>query len=183
MNPDLQAQCSRHFRFVDLIQCGETWKRNAGRIDVLPRHPGTWEMLSSLAQKILDPVVDEYGPVVLTYAFAPQKLTKKIFGRIDPSLDQHASCELNRVGRPICVRGGAAVDFLVEHESMIEVARFVSSLPVDRMYFYGDARPLHVSWHPQPKRSLVEMMPTRAGRLMPRPLQFDRIGQKGARHA
>ena len=55
-----------------------------------------------------------FGAIKLTYGFASPALTRQIKGRIDPKIDQHASCEVTTRGAPVCPRFGAAVDFLVE---------------------------------------------------------------------
>jgi hypothetical protein len=48
--------------------------------------------------------------------------------------DQHAAHELNTRGKPICDRLGAAADFLVPYESMLEVAQWVvENTPLDRL--------------------------------------------------
>lgn len=104
----------------------------------------------------------------MTYGFASQALTKHIKGRIAPELDQHASHELNRLGRPICSRLGAAVDFRVEDEDMLEVARWVmKNLPFDRLYVYGADRPIHLSFSSQPNRSAFLMRQNRPGSYTP----------------
>lgn len=80
-------------------------------------------------------MIDYFGMIRLTYGFASTALTKEIPGRIAPHLDQHAGHELNRAGKPICSRLGAAVDFLVEDEDMVEVAKWITAnIPFDRLY-------------------------------------------------
>jgi hypothetical protein len=39
---------------------------------------------------------------------------------------------------------------------------------VDRLYFYGDKRPLHVSSGPENKSEIVVMTASKTGRLVPR---------------
>src|SRR5207302_7558431 len=96
-----------------------------------------------------DPVVEYFGAIKLTYGFASTALTNLIPKDIAPRLDQHAACETSRNGRLICPRRGAAVDFLVEYEDMVEVARWISTnCSFDRMYVYGADRPIHVSAGP-----------------------------------
>jgi len=42
---------------------------------------------------------------------------------------------------------------------MLEVAQWiVKNTPFDRLYFYGDHRPLHVSYGPENKREIVLMI-------------------------
>jgi hypothetical protein len=135
----------------------------------LPLEADTWGAMQQLVQQILDPVVDRYGEIDLTYAFASLGLTRRIGRNIAPALDQHAGCELNSAGAPICKRHGQACDFRVPNVASSEVVRFIAAqLPFDRMYFYGDDRPIHVSWGPQPLRSVFTMLPSASGRRIPR---------------
>src|SRR6202034_94799 len=90
--PALSDRCGAHYRFSDLIQCGETWERL--RVDNTPRSPETYNALVDLAIHLLDPVIDYFGSVVLTYGFASKALTKHIKYRIEPAIDQHSSCEI-----------------------------------------------------------------------------------------
>lgn len=169
---ELDGQCSRHFRFRDLIECGETWHRltPSQRLGVLwPQQDQSWRNLQALAVHILDPLVDAFGPLVLTYGFAPPGLTRHIPGRIAPKLDQHAAAELRKDGKPICDRGGAAVDFYIAGRRANDlVGWMLGRLPVDRVYYFGDTRPLHVSWSPNPTQSVVDLKPGPSGRLIPR---------------
>ena len=145
--PGLDSPCGATFTYRQLIECGETWA--ATRAANVPNSPESYNALYDLATEILDPVVDYFGAIKLTYGFASPTLTKHISKSIAPKLDQHAACELSRGGRLICARQGAAVDFLVEDEDMIEVAKWISThCNFDRLYVYGAALPLHVSVGP-----------------------------------
>jgi hypothetical protein len=105
----------------------------------------------------------------LTYGFCSLELAKEIPGRIDPKRDQHAAHELNRRGNLACPRLGAAADFLVEDESLLEVAQWiVANTPFDRLYFYGDDKPIHVSFGPEHSRQVLRMVASKSGRLIPR---------------
>ena len=106
--------------------------------------------------------------VRLTYGFCSAALAKQIPAHIAPKLDQHACHELNRLGKPICSRLGAAVDFIVEDEDMLEVAEWLAAnTPFDRLYFYGADKPIHVSYGPEHKREWVDMRVSASGRLIP----------------
>lgn len=154
--PDLDQRCGEYFTFRDFIECGETWAQT--KLPNRPRQAATFNALHALATNILDPLIDYFGMVQLTYGFASPTLTKQISGRIAPRLDQHASHELNQLGNPVCRRLGAAVDFLVEDEDMLEVAKWITkNTPFDRLYFYGPARPIHVSFGPEHARQVVVM--------------------------
>jgi len=61
------------------------------------------------------------------------------------------------------------VEFVVEDQSMLEVAQWiVANAPFDRLYFYGDDKPIHVSFGPEHSRQVVRMAAGRSGRLVPR---------------
>jgi hypothetical protein len=172
--PSLDQSCGQNLRFRDLIECGETQKRL--QLSNLPLKPATYNALYDLSVNILDPVIEYFGSIRLTYAFSSQNLTSKIEGRIAPKLDQHASHECNRVGKPICDRLGAAVDFIVDDEDMLEVAKWVvSNTPFDRLYFYGSDRPIHVSFSESPSTQVTVMRTTAEGRLFPNTVDTSRF--------
>jgi DNA phosphorothioation-associated putative methyltransferase len=166
--PPLDSACGGYFKYRDFIECGETQK--ALQIENRPKQPETYTALFDLATNLLDPIIDYFGMVQLTYGFCSAELNKKIPGRIAPKLDQHASHELNRLGNPICERVGAAVDFIVEYEDMFEVCQWIAeNLEVDRLYFYGKDRPIHLSFSESPNQQVTVM--TRGGKakkLLPR---------------
>jgi DNA phosphorothioation-associated putative methyltransferase len=154
--PALDDPCGRTFTYRQLIECGETWEKT--RVKNTPALAASYNALHDLATSILDPVVEYFGAIKLTYGFASTALTKLIPGNIAPKLDQHASCETGRSGVPVSPRKGAAVDFLVEYEDMIEVAKWVAAnCTFDRMYVYGVDRPLHVSVGPDTAGEIYEM--------------------------
>jgi hypothetical protein len=63
---------------------------------------------------------------------------------------------------------GAAVDFLIEDENMLEVAQWIAThTPFDRLYFYGADLPIHVSFGPNHDRQIVRMAMTPSGRRVP----------------
>jgi len=166
--PDLDAPCGANFRYRDFIECGETQKRLG--ITNIPRRPETYNALYALAVNILDPVIDYFGPIRLTYGFCSAELGKHIKARVAPELDQHASYELRRNGKPICERGGAACDFIVDDEDMREVADWIlGNTKIDRLYYYAPDRPVHVSYEPTERRAAFQMVPNARGALTPRP--------------
>jgi DNA phosphorothioation-associated putative methyltransferase len=165
--PAASDACGAHFTYRDLIECGETQARTG--LPNRPRQPDTYTALYELARHVLDPVIDYFGMIRLTYGFCSQDLAKNIPGRIAPELDQHAGHERKRSGKPVCERLGAACDFLVEDEDMEEVANWVyENTDVDRVYFYGKDRPIHVSYSGSPARQFVEMVVSAGGRTVPR---------------
>lgn len=168
--PNLDDRCGRFLTYRQLIECGET--QAATKLSNLPRNPESYTALFDLATSILDPVIEYFGGVELTYGFCSSELARRIPGRIAPDLDQHAAHEHKRTGAPICSRLGAAVDFLVRDEDMGEVAEWiVANLPYDRLYFYGDDRPLHVSYKQEGERQAIEMKSTASGKRIPRPFR------------
>ena len=133
----------------------------AGR--ALPR------MLERVKGKLREQDIDWFGMIRLTYGFCSPDLAREGPGRIDPKLDQHAAHERNRRGKPICERLGAAADFIVDDEDMLEVARWVAAnTPFDRLYFYGSDLPIHVSYGPERTRQIVRMVAGKSARLIPR---------------
>jgi DNA phosphorothioation-associated putative methyltransferase len=165
--PHLDQLCGVNFSFRQLIECGETQERLA--VQNRPSNPATYNALYDLATNILDPVIDYFGAIRLTYGFCSSELASKIEGRIAPKLDQHASHELNRKGVPICSRLGAAADFSIDDEDMIEVAQWiVSNIVFDRLYLYGADRPVHISFSETPATQVTIMRKSNTGRLIPR---------------
>lgn len=173
--PDLDASCGRYLKYRDLIECGNTWWKSAGEgaLDNRPREAASVVALEALCSQVIDPVIETFGPVSLTYGFASAQLTSKIRGRIAPRLDQHAACETRSDGELVCKRRGAAVDFQVPAHSMEQVARWIAAnTAFDRIYFYGDDRPLHVSYGPDQSRAVVALVTGPSGRLLPRALRW-----------
>jgi hypothetical protein len=167
--PDLDDPCGAYLTFRQMIECGETQARTG--LANRPQQPDSYTALLDLALNVLDPAIDYFGMIRLTYGFCSPALAREIPGRIDPKRDQHAAHELNRRGQPVCARRGAAVDFLIEDENMLEVAQWiVARTPFDRLYFYGPEQPLHVSFGPNHDREIVCMVATPAGRRVPRVL-------------
>lgn len=169
--PDLDARCGRYLTYRQLIECGETRARTG--LPNRPREPDSYTALYDLAVNILDPVIEYFGMIELTYGFCSSELARHIPGRIALRLDQHAAHELNSKGQPLCARLGAAVDFSVADENMREVADWiVENTPFDRLYFYGEDRPVHVSYGPEQKRDYVDMVVTATGKPIPRRRQL-----------
>lgn len=112
----------------------------------------------------------------LTYGFCGPELAARIPGGIAPKRDQHAAHELNRLGQPVCDRLGAAVDFLIADENMLEVAQWIAAnTPFDRLYFYGGDLPIHVSFGPNHARQIVWMAAMPSGRRVPRVIPRERF--------
>ena len=167
--PDLDEPCSIHLKFRDLVECGETQKRT--KYVNLPAELETFIALQALATHILDPVISKYGTIELTYGFGSAELVRRMLPpkRVAPKLDQHAGFERNAAGQFICDRLGAACDFLVKGKDMREVALWVfNNTPVDRLYFYGNDKPIHVSFSETGKHQFVELITRDNGRRVPK---------------
>ena len=173
--PSLDDFCGANFKFRDFVECGQTQKRLG--VSNVPLNPKTYNALSRLALEVIDPVIDYFGSIVLTYGFSSSELAKKIDSNIAPKLDQHSGHECNRLGNPICDRLGIACDFIVEDESMFEVARWAAShTNFDRLYFYGDDRPIHVSAGPENLKQVTLMLPSKtSNRRVPRSMTVDQF--------
>lgn len=128
--------------------------------------------LEQLVVEILLPIERKFRRPKITYGFTSPEL-KRFIGKHSPKgtapeLDQHASCELNNNNNEICKRGGAACDFIIDGMSMAVVIRFISEhLNFDRIYYYGDDRPVHVSVSEQPHKHLQIMQQSENGRRYP----------------
>jgi DNA phosphorothioation-associated putative methyltransferase len=173
--PSLDEKCGANFTYRDFIECGQTQKR-LGIFNV-PFNPKTYNALLDLAVEVLDPVVEYFGSIILTYGFSSSELAKKIDSNIAPKLDQHSGHECNRLGNLICDRLGVACDFIVKDESMLEVARWLASnTNFDRLYFYGDELPIHVSVGPENSRQITLMLHAKTSqRRIPRSLTFEQF--------
>ena len=170
--PSLDQECGSNLTYRDLIECGETQNRLG--LKNLPLNPATYNAMFDLCTKILDPVIDYFGSIQLTYGFSSKSLASKIDFRIAPKLDQHASHECNRQGNLICDRLGAAIDFIVEDESMLEVAQWiVRNTSFDRLYFYGIDRPIHVSFSETPVSEVTLMLSNSNDRRIPKNISFE----------
>jgi len=173
--PSLDANCGRYFCYRDFIECGDTFK--ALRPDNFPKSEQTYLALEALAREVLDPAIEEFGPIHLTYGLSCNALSLKIKLRISPPHDQHASYELNSRGKQICPRGGAAVDFVCENKSSLVIAKWIAENCVfDRLYYYGDDRPIHVSTGPEENRLIVLIQKSRIPkRRIPRKITVEKF--------
>ena len=173
--PDLDSFCGANFRYRDLVECGETFEKL--RPLNSPKNPETFNAMYQLAIEVLDPVVDYFGAIQLTFGFCSAALRAKIAGRIAPKLDQHAGHEYDNRGHLICDRGGVAADFIVEDEDMLEVAQWIAkNTNFDRLYFYGRDKPVHVSAATNPTRQITLMLPSpRSGRRTPKTITIDKF--------
>ena len=151
----------------DLVECGETQLKLG--LDNNPKRMQSYNALFDLIEHILNPVAQHFGDIQLTYGFCSLELSKHIDSRIYPKLDQHSACELNSKGNLICERKGAACDFYIKEVSSLTIAKWiVANTEFDRLYFYGDELPIHVSYGPENTRQIVTMNPGKSGKLIPK---------------
>lgn len=164
-----------------ILHCCDTWHalaREGRLLENRPEQAETWTALEWLQSELLRPLEEEFGLVLLTYGFAGHELLAAIRERaaaagtppgIAPELDQHAGYELDVRGARLCERDGIAVDLTMPGHGSGRVRDWmVGRLPFDRIYFYGDDRPLHLSWAPEPTGQIVELLPGADGRRVPR---------------
>ena len=170
----MDEYCSKHFRYKDILYCSSTQKET--QVKNIPEQAATLVDICLLARSILDPLHEQFGSLELTYGFCSQLLSKHIKSRISPKLDQHAGSELNSAGNRICERGGMAVDFIVRGLSSLVVAKWIiSNLDFDRLYFYGEDKPLHISANSyQPKKQIVLML-EKNDRRVPKTISMDKF--------
>ena len=151
----------------DLVECGETQLKLG--LDNYPKQIQSYNALNDLIEHILNPVAQYFGDIQLTYGFCSLELSKHIDSRIYPKLDQHSACELNSKGDLICERKGAACDFYIKEVSSLTIAKWiVANTEFDRLYFYGDELPIHVSYGQENTRQIVTMNPGKSGKLIPK---------------
>ena len=163
--------CSKYFQYIDFIHCGETQTQT--QLSNLPKDPRTISAIEKIALTILDPIVEQFGEIKLTYGFCSNDLLKQIKKRpkpgIAPQLDQHAGYEVNTRGNPICKRKGFACDFYVPGTDSLVVAQWiVNNLSFDRLYYYGNNRPIHISIAPENNCAVTLLIQSSAGRLIPK---------------
>jgi DNA phosphorothioation-associated putative methyltransferase len=169
--PDIDDLCGRYLRYRDLIECGET--RTRLNISNLPKNPETYTALYDLAANTLDPIIEYFGMIELTYGFCSHELLKKIHKGIAPKLDQHSCYEYNSLGNRICDVGGAAVDFYVKDEDSIEVIDWiVTHVDFDSAYVYGRNLPIHISYSPNLNKKKIYYIDRTGARPMPKKLKI-----------
>lgn len=142
--------------------------------ELLSNSPSLQSLVSIrlLCERILLPVQNQFGLVKVTYGFTSANLVslirKKNPSGTAPELDQHAASELNSGDKLISKRRGSACDFFIKNYSMADICRFmVNNLDFDRLYFYGDNRPIHVSISDKPVKHLQIMCESSSGRRYP----------------
>ena len=178
---DPLENCSKYFKYIDFIHCGETQSKT--QLINSPKDPRTISAIKELATTILDPVVNQFGEIKLTYGFCSNDLLKQIKKRpkpgIAPQLDQHAGYELNSRNTPICKRAGFACDFYaVNIDSLLLTQWIIEHLQFDSLYYYGKNRPIHISIGPDNKGAITLLEKSPAGRRIPKNIKTKKFLQK-----
>jgi hypothetical protein len=107
--------------------------------------PKSKPYLEMLISEILIPTERKFGALTITYGFTSSKLAAYISKRT-----------------------GSACDFIVSNQSMAEITRFiVKNLSFDRLYYYGDNRPIHISISDTPVKHLQIMCESDIGQRYP----------------
>jgi len=180
-NFDPLEKCSKYFKYIDFINCGET--QNKVQLANTPVDIRTIKAIQEIATTILDPVVEQFGNITLTYGFCSNDLLKQIKKRpkpgIAPQLDQHAGYEVNSNNTAICKREGFACDFYVANiDSLLLAQWIVSHLKYDSLYFYGKNRPIHISIGPENKEAITLLEKSPTGRRIPKNIKTDKFLKK-----
>lgn len=142
--------------------CSQTYQHYSDQIDPYPWSSESVDAIALLFLHIIDPIIDHFGlgSFHLTYGFCSIDLKRCIqthkTGRICPAVDQHMAHELTPSGNYYCNRLGAAADFLIKDVKSNALVRHIkhTSLPFDSIYYYGEERPIHISYGHQHKRSI-----------------------------
>jgi len=127
-----------------------------------------------MVERVLLPISKELGDINITYGFVSSELNKYIQKNSSsgtyPSIDQHSASELNNYNNHICKRHGLACDFTVNgyEKQMDKVMLFiVNNLNFDKVYFYGNEKPIHVSVGNESEKHLQVMNVSDKGRRIP----------------
>jgi len=143
-------------------------------IDNQPESDESISSIIMMTEKILMPISKTLGEIEISYGFTSTELTKFIQKNSPlgtyPPIDQHSSYEKNSAGNQICKRGGIACDFMVkDHQDNVpQIIQFiVGNLDYDKIYYYGNNRPLHVSVNSKPEKHLQIMNLTENGKRIP----------------
>lgn len=159
----------KYLTLEEFCTCTQTYHKYAQHINPFPQNSKeVIPALQDLNKYIIDPIIDNYGIAKfhLTYGFCSADLKKYLEkkdpvtgqknGRVAPNLDQHISHEINKNGKYYCARLGAACDFFITDLPSKEVVEWIlqTKLPFDSLYFYGNERPIHISYGLQHKRDI-----------------------------
>jgi hypothetical protein len=179
---DQGTQIGKYLTLKEFCTCTQTYCKWADKIyNPYPENPDSLVAIRYLCDVIIDPVIDHFGRenFQLTYGFCSHSLqcwlnkkdpeTGLKNGRISPKHDQHMAHEIKANGTYWCDRLGAACDFRIRDVGSDAVIDWILAMRLrfDSLYFYGDERPIHISYGPQQKRAIwtfgASGVPTRQG--------------------
>jgi hypothetical protein len=158
----------KYLTLEEFCTCTQTYQKYKDQIDPFPQNTDSIIAIKELNQKIIDPIINHFGreQFCLTYGFCSKDLKKFLAqkdpitgiknGRVDPKIDQHLSYELNKNGKYFCQRLGASCDFLIKNKPSNQVIDWIleQKLPFDSLYYYGETRPIHISYGLEHKRDI-----------------------------
>jgi hypothetical protein len=164
----------KYLTLNEFCTCTNTYQKYKDNIDPFPKNPETITAIQNLNKFIIDPIIDYFSQdkFWLTYGFCSPDLKRFLTkkdpetgiknGRVAPSRDRHMSHEINRNGKYYCKRLGAACDFLITDVSSDRVVDWIlfQKLPFDSLYFYGNERPIHISYGEQHRRDIWTFIST-----------------------
>ena len=143
-------------------------------IDNSPKEVESIKSIFMLVETVLIPVSKKFGEIKITYGFVSPELNRYIQRNSSsgtyPSTDQHAASELNQANNQICNRQGLACDFIVNgYEKQVgQIMLFIiNNLDFDKIYYYGNNKPLHVSVGDKSEKHLQIMDVSKNGRRIP----------------
>lgn len=182
MNKIQQIKLGKYLNIADFCTCTNTYKKYADKINPWPNNIlETIPALQDLNKYILEPIIDNFGRerFKLTYGFCSSDLKKYLEkkdaitgeknGRVAPEIDQHISYEMKKNGKYYCLRLGAACDFFIQDLPSNQLIDWIlaEKLPFDSLYFYGEDKPIHISYGWQHKRDIwtftISKQPTKKG--------------------
>ncbi len=160
--------------------CTQTYQKYSNQINPYPESSESIIAIQVLNQKLIDPIIDHFGfeRFQLTYGFCSKDLKRFLEkkdpitglknGRVAPNLDQHMAHEVKKNGQYYCPRLGAACDCYIQDLNSGQLIDWITvHLPFDSLYFYGESRPIHLSYGPQNKRDIWAFnatgLPTKKG--------------------
>jgi hypothetical protein len=164
-----ELKLGKYLTLEQFCTCTQTYQKYAHQINPFPQNfTEIIPAFQDLSQFIVDPIIDYFGITrfQLTYGFCSPDLKKYLAkkdpitgqknGRVAPNLDQHMSYELKSDGKYYCERLGAACDFFITDLPSNQLVEWIlhTQLPFDSLYFYGNQRPIHISYGHQHKRDI-----------------------------
>jgi hypothetical protein len=164
----------KYLTLEEFCTCTKTYHKYQNQIDPYPKNSDSIKAIQELNHHIIDPIIEHFGTenFCLTYGFCSPDLKKFLAqkdpitgiknGRVAPKIDQHLSYELNKNNQYFCQRRGASCDFLIKNNPSNQVIDWIltQKLPFDSLYYYGENRPIHISYGLEHKRDIWGFTPT-----------------------